>query len=407
MNDTEHTADQPMHPTRRQFLKRAGAATVVAAGGGVWWSAHRGVFSTGRGAAFTPWTTWRTDRPSGPLGIVHAGLLAASPHNTQPWLFRVHENSIELYADTARHLGSFDPFLREMHIGLGCAVENMVLAAAAQGYRADVALTDGDLTAVPPPANNQRLVARLALRSAEAVASPLHDAIATRRTHRGPYDARREVHHEVLRRLDAAAAGDPDVKLFLYTDDALRTVFGEETIRATEIIVKDDEMLADSHRWFRHGWSDLQAHKDGVHIDTAGVGPALRTMVKLLPVLPAASEADGWVQGTNMNVATARTFGIIAVRDRYDCAQALRAGRLWQRLHLVAASRDVDAQPLNQVVEIVDRDRQLGRAQQMAGVLAKLTGDSAWQPTFGFRMGYRLAPVPHSARRSVQDVVIA
>ena len=25
MNDTEHTADQPMHPTRRQFLKRAAA----------------------------------------------------------------------------------------------------------------------------------------------------------------------------------------------------------------------------------------------------------------------------------------------------------------------------------------------------------------------------------------------
>ena len=35
---------------------------------------------------------------------------------------------IELYADTVRNLGTFDPYLREMHIGLGCAVENMTRA---------------------------------------------------------------------------------------------------------------------------------------------------------------------------------------------------------------------------------------------------------------------------------------
>ena len=36
-----------------------------------------------------------------------------------------------LLADTARNLGSFDPYLRELHIGLGCAIENMVRARPA------------------------------------------------------------------------------------------------------------------------------------------------------------------------------------------------------------------------------------------------------------------------------------
>ena len=64
-------------------------------------------------------------RERGAAGLVRAGILAASPHNTQPWRFRVSPTRVELYADPARSLGAFDPYLREMHIGLGCAVENM------------------------------------------------------------------------------------------------------------------------------------------------------------------------------------------------------------------------------------------------------------------------------------------
>jgi hypothetical protein len=40
---------------------------------------------------------------------------------------------IELFADVRRNLGAFDPYLREMHIGLGCALENMTRAAGAYG----------------------------------------------------------------------------------------------------------------------------------------------------------------------------------------------------------------------------------------------------------------------------------
>jgi nitroreductase len=73
---------------------------------------------------------WRTDAREGPLALVRAALLASNPHNTQPWLFKLTPAKVELYAHTARNLGSFDPYLREMHIGLGCALENMLLAAA-------------------------------------------------------------------------------------------------------------------------------------------------------------------------------------------------------------------------------------------------------------------------------------
>ena len=130
---------------RRSFLKGAGALTVLVAGGGVWRAYDQGVFSIGEGPAYEPWQDWRGNSTDGPLVLVRAAILAASPHNTQPWLFKVTSSWIELYLDTARNVGALDPYLREEHIGIGCALENLMLAAAANGYAATLTLVPGKL----------------------------------------------------------------------------------------------------------------------------------------------------------------------------------------------------------------------------------------------------------------------
>src|SRR5207247_3006639 len=76
----------------------------------------------------------------GALGLLRAAILAANPHNSQPWLFRVTSERIDLFADTRRNLGAIDPYLREMYTGVGCALENLTLAARAGGYAPAVTL---------------------------------------------------------------------------------------------------------------------------------------------------------------------------------------------------------------------------------------------------------------------------
>lgn len=127
---------------RRTFFKNAGVATVLVVGGGVWRAFNCEVFSVGQGPAFEPWRDWQQTK-SGPLALVRAAILAASPHNTQPWLFRVTDSSIDLYLDCRRYPGALDPYLREEHIGMGCALENLMLAAAANGYAASATLPPG------------------------------------------------------------------------------------------------------------------------------------------------------------------------------------------------------------------------------------------------------------------------
>ena len=390
---------------RRAWLKGAGAVAVVAAGGLVWRVYDQGVFAAGAGAAYEPWTDWRSDATPGPLALVRAGILAANPHNTQPWLFQVGASRIELFADTRRNLGAFDPYLREMHIGLGCALENMRRTARVQGYEVTVIQHPGLLAAAASP--RPQPVATLELSPGRPRPDQLVDAIPRRHTDRGAYAAGRLVPGEMLEAMWAAFQDDTDVRLFLFSAPDERKRFGELVLAATESIIADPEMVAASDRWFRHRWMDVQRRRDGITLDAAGLGPFVTTMAKLLP--PASGETTHryWRDATrDVQIPTTALFGLIAVRDLYDRPQALRAGQRWQRLHLMATVRGVAMQPINQPVEMVDREREQGKAPRAAAALAALTGEAGWKPTFAFRAGLPTRPPTASPRRPVEAVVL-
>jgi len=383
---------------RRTFLKGAGATLLLVAGGGVWRAADQGVFGVGEGPAYEPWKNWRTNEGEGPIELVRAAVLAANAHNSQPWLFRVEESRIDLFADRERNIGTVDPYLREMYMSLGCALENLLLAAEANGYGHELALL--------PDSSNPAHAARIDLTPAAASTTELYEAIPDRHTNRGPYDTGRAILRETLEALRELGEEDPEVRVFWFATDAERRRVGDLILEATEAITADEEQSADNLGWNRFDWDELQRYRDGLTLDVFVTDPLTNFAAKVLPP-PSREQSDqSWLRSTREDVVgTAAAFGILAVNDKWEDAQRLRGGRAWQRMHLWGTTLGLAMQPLNQMTERADREAQLGIEPRFADALKELISDASRQALMPFRIGYPMAGADLSPRRAVEDVL--
>lgn len=66
--------------------------------------------------------------------FLNYAILASSSHNTQPWLFKIVNDTIELYADRTRALPVVDPEDRELTISCGAALSHLQIAIRYFGY---------------------------------------------------------------------------------------------------------------------------------------------------------------------------------------------------------------------------------------------------------------------------------
>jgi nitroreductase len=392
---------------RRSFLKGAGVVTVVVAGGAVWRTYEQGVFSVGEGPAYEPWKDWRNSNDGdGTLALVRAAILAANPHNTQPWLFKVTNSAIELYLDPSRNVGALDPYLREEHIGMGCALENVMLAAAANGYRGRATLFPGPLAPIPADPD-PKLLARIDFVTGQREQSELYDAIPHRHTNRGPYVPEKPLPPEFIEALSRLASDEPGVKIFLFTTPGDRKKIVEIISASNDEIYADPEVKRGSGRWIRGQWSEVQKFRDGLTVDAFGLPPLTAGVAKMMPLWMQRWVASrGPKDGYSRLMLGASLMGVITVRDRYDQENCLRAGRIWQRAHLLATAHGVAGRPCNEAVEMIDHEKALGKPALRAGLLGEILGGAGWQPTFVFYMGYPTLTARASPRRPIDKVVL-
>ncbi|MHB8075599.1 Acg family FMN-binding oxidoreductase [Desulfosporosinus fructosivorans] len=380
--------------SRRNFIKGSAILGSLAVVGGFWRGLDSGVFSTSKGPAYAAWE----NSFEGVEGLVDAAILAANAHNAQPWLFKLGDSSIDIKADTDRNLGAVDPYSREMYISLGCALENLTIAAKAKGFSPKITYF--------PNKQDSWHIATIDLATMAPLPSALYDAIPKRHMNRGPYDKTRPISPEIIQTLSYLNTDSSDVKLSFFNTQQDKLKIGQAMIEATQALISDKEQINVDSKWMRKSWQDIQKYKDGITTDAQGLPTLTRIIAKMLPPMSQEQNNEFWLNTLkDKHVGTAAAFGFIAVPDLTNDLQVVKAGQLWERLHLWATSKGLGMQIMNQLSERRDRELSLNLTPQFGDKLREILKTSEWHSIIQFRMGYPTIEALPSPRRPVKDVI--
>lgn len=207
--------------------------------------------------------TWKHARPaeSGPgvlRELVRYASLAANSHNTQPWRYRLEDTRISVLPDFTRRCPAVDPENHHLYASLGCAKENLVVAAGAFGFDSAVSIDDS--------AGDPGIV--IELEPANAQASPLFQAIPDRQCTRATYDGK-AVPGEQLKQLESiATSGDVDVRL--YTDRGSLEQILEYVVAGNTAQMQDEAFVKELKDWLYFSESSAVLHRDGLFSASSG-----------------------------------------------------------------------------------------------------------------------------------------
>jgi hypothetical protein len=254
-----------------------------------------------------------------------------------------------------------------------------------------------------PTPDDPTHVASVALAPGPTEPSDAYNAIPLRHTNRAAYRTDRSVPSTLLEEIGVLADA-PDVSLTWLSTDDDKARFSQLTTEATAAIIADAEQARDDFAWYRQDRADIDRRRDGITMDAGGLGDIQRLLVRMLPPSSQATMQQGWLDATrDRQVSTAAAFGLVTVREPTDQRQRLMAGRLLERIHLAATTKDLALQPLNQVFERADREAYAGLAPVFTRAVADLS--PVGHGITAFRIGYPESAAALSPRRAAEDVV--
>lgn len=300
-------------------------------------------------------------------------ILAPSSHNSQPWKFNVSGDEIRLYADKTRWLNVADADQRELHISLGCALENLLVAAEHFGYSYDVTYLPGeeDLIAVVK-------LAQVQAPGGQPMRDPrLFDAILTRHTNRKPYEDR-AIPESALQMLQNQSA-DEDIQLYLTSDKNAINRFGDLVLRADKIQYGNPDYRSELGFWLGQG--------------VMGPTGIQAKIAQLYIVLFDAGMEQTRVDAELVNSTPILGFISSSENDRIS---QVKAGQLFERVWLAAEAEGVRVHPMSQALEVPETKAEL----------TEMVPEKGLYPQQTFRLGYAEAEEGHTPRRPVDDVIV-
>ena len=281
--------------------------------------------------------------------LIEHAIRAPSGHNTQPWRFTLGADCITIAPDFSKRLPVVDPDNRELFISLGCAAENLRIAASHHGYATttDIA-ADGAIT--------------ITLQQQPGIIpDPLLAQIARRQTNRATADGRRippSALNDIL-----AASQSAGVQLHAWENGSPAFArLGALVMAGNTAQMRDPAFKHELLTWIRYNRKDSERTRDGLSYAVMGAPNLPRWLTALI-----ASDGD-------------------------NIPAWIATGGVLQQLLLQLTAHGIASAWLNQPCEV-------------AALRARLADECpGTHPQILLRLGYA-APLPYALRRPLAEVI--
>lgn len=312
------------------------------------------------------------------LQMVSYAVKAPSGHNVQPWLFELQDDKIIILPNFAKTLPAVDSDNRELFISLGCATENLCLAASALQYSTTVDVDSTGSISVHLQKSN------------DITPDSLFKQIEKRQTNRSVYNGKR-IPDDTLSKI-VQQAQTSENSIYAWANNT--TEFNQLTdfvLQGNRWQMNDKAFKEELLSWIRFNKKHSETTSDGLSYAVMGAPNLPKSITKTIVQFALNPKSQN---KTDLKKIDSSSHLLLLTSRENNIASWIATGRALQHLLLTLTRNNIAVAYLNQPCEVEELNTKM-RAQ--------LPIDRQL-PQILLRIGYA-KPVPYSKRKAISEVI--
>lgn len=312
--------------------------------------------------------------------LIEFAIKAPSGHNTQPWKFNCTDQAVHIYPDFERSLPIVDNDNHALWISLGCALENLVIAAGEYNLNNRVKIISEN--------GNEKYIEVSLSNSDVNLKEELFYYIEKRQSTRNLYDKKTISEQDLSILRNSFDFSGVNIRIFTPNEFELIEKF---IIDGSNKQFQNKSFINELVSWFRFSEKEARKRRDGLWVASMGLPNMGRFIgnIVMKHFVSAKSEALRWKKIIDSSSGFA-----LFIADKNNVEHWVNIGRAFQRFALTATKININHAHVNMPCEEIEIRKEM----------ADFLGVSDKHPLLLIRFGYS-KKMPYSFRRPINEVI--
>ncbi|MCZ2585264.1 Acg family FMN-binding oxidoreductase [Bacteroides fragilis] len=304
---------------------------------------------------------------------------APSGHNTQPWKFHITDSTITVLPNLDVALPVVDRNNRELFISLGCAVENLCIAASYFGYTTHII-----------ECSIEAIILELT-KNALTIEDSLFHQIEKRQTNRNIYNGNK-ISDGILQQLQSIPKENGIQFYFTEINTPFANTITQYIMKGNEIQMADIAFKNELLSWMRFNKKQVEATHNGLSYLVFGNPPLPRILAR--PIVSLFLKPNAQNKSDRKKIDSSSHF-VVCATQRDTIEEWINLGRTLQRFLLKVTEIGISYAFLNQPCEVA----------ALAFDLREKLPVNKEHSTLIMRIGYA-KQIPYSPRKKIETLLV-